>query len=87
MQHNGIVHMKSVVLPMIVLAAFSLAACSNQQRYRLDQAEYSAWNNNVMQYRKKAVLIDTETGDTWGLAYDKSNPTEDGYAWQKIPKQ
>lgn len=67
-----------------LLSAVALTSGCTTKRYQLVQAEYSAWKGDVMYLRKKSVLIDTETGETWGLAYDKDNTTEDGYGWEKI---
>lgn len=36
-------------------------------------------------FRKKAVLINTSTGETWGLEYTGTRATSDGYGWVKIP--
>lgn len=63
-----------------------LAGCSTN-RYVVTEGTYSAWKGERMYLRKKTILVDTKTGDTWGLAYDKDNKkyTRDGYGWEKLP--
>jgi len=38
-------------------------------------------------FRKKAILINTSTGETWGFEYTRNRSTNDGYSWVKIPMQ
>ncbi len=38
-------------------------------------------------YRKKSVLINSATGETWGLEYTGTKSTKDGYSWVKIPRK
>lgn len=73
-------------LALICLICGMSAACTTQ-RYVVTEGTYSAWKGDEMHLRKKTILVDTETGDTWGLAYDKENKkyTRDGYGWQKLP--
>ena len=77
--------MKKLILS--VLLSFIIIGCSSN-RFAIEQAEYSAWKEGKMQYRKKSILLDTKTGETWGLAWDRDNKkyTRDGYGWEKLPK-
>ncbi len=38
-------------------------------------------------FRKKAILLNTFTGETWGFEYTRESSTRDGYSWVKIPMQ
>jgi hypothetical protein len=62
------------------------AGCSTN-RYVVTEGTYSAWKGEQMYLRKKTILVDTKTGDTWGLAFDKDNKeyTRDGYGWERMP--
>lgn len=57
------------------------------QKFTIDTAGYSSWKGDKMLVRRKAILLNTETGETWGLAYNKNNSTRDGYAWEKLPNK
>lgn len=35
-------------------------------------------------FRKKAILLNTSTGESWGLEYTATSATKDGYSWVKI---
>jgi hypothetical protein len=77
---------------ILFLLLFSVLTGCVSNRYAVEQAEYSAWKDGEMQYRKKTILLDTKTGETWGLAWDKNNKnnkkyTRDGYGWEKMPKK
>ena len=72
-----------------VLVVFSLACLSGcvSPRFDIESVRYSSWQKGVMVVREKAILIDTETGETWGLSFDKRKPTVDGYVWEKLLKK
>jgi len=74
---------KSIVF---ILVSLSVAGCTTN-RYIVSEGSYSAWKGERMQIRKKTILLDTKTGETWALAYDKENKqyTNDGYGWEKLP--
>jgi hypothetical protein len=38
-------------------------------------------------FRKKAILINMSTGETWAFEYTRNKSTIDGYSWVKIPMQ
>lgn len=63
-----------------------LVGCSTQ-KYVVQEVGYSSWTKEQMIIRKKTILLNTETGETWGLTYKRQNPTKDGYAWEKLPKE
>ena len=70
----------------VFLFCFLISACTTQ-RYVVTEGTYSAWKGERMYLRKKTILVDTKTGETWGLAFDKKNKeyTRDGYGWEKLP--
>lgn len=63
-----------------------MSGCSTQ-RYVIEDVGYSSWKDGKMLVRKKAIMLDTKTGESWGLAYKKGTPTRDGYGWEALPKR
>jgi len=74
---------------LAILMAMALSGCISN-RYIITETEYSTWkgygSEKEMVFRKKTILLDTKTGETWGYAFDKINKpaTRDGYGWEKI---
>ena len=93
--NENIIELKKM-LPKVVNAALPL---QNSQVFSTQQIEYSVWSSRNEDssfqwpwqdvkrhyFRKKAVLINSATGETWGLEYTGSKQTSDGYRWVKIP--
>jgi len=78
--------MKVIYFIFSLLVYLSISACA-EQKYKVETVGYSSWEDSKMIVRRKAILLNTETGETWGLAYKKGTPTRDGYSWQKLPIQ
>ena len=78
--------MKSVLSTLIILSIIFMTGCASYP-FKVDTVRYSSWQNGEMIVREKAILINTETGETWGLSFDKRKPTRDGYVWEKLPKK
>lgn len=76
--------MKKVYFPAFLLIYLFLSGCATQ-KYTVETVGYSSWKGDKMLVRRKAILLNTETGETWALSYKKGNPTNDGYAWEKLP--
>ncbi|NTS75430.1 hypothetical protein HR060_01010 [Catenovulum sp. SM1970] len=64
------------------------SACATSPTYQIEQAEYSSWaghGSEKFHYtRKKTILLNTETGETWHLQYHNDNKTRDGYDWERL---
>jgi hypothetical protein len=76
--------MKKILFIPILIIGSALSGCATQ-KYTVETVGYSSWKGEKMLVRRKAILLNTQTGETWGLTYNKANPTTDGYGWEKIP--
>jgi hypothetical protein len=74
---------KTLFIPALIICSV-LSGCATQ-KYTVETVGYSSWKGDKMLVRRKAILLNSQTGETWGLTYNKANPTTDGYGWEKIP--